>query len=271
MENLTKRYEDGSKRPMTIDEQVQRLREIIYEYNGRDNVPAYDNVTVLIDSGVGGQAPAIAQELCKPWQDSAGHTHPGLWDEDSDDMKHWKEAYPTAIGGVMHLLEPNKYRTAMFEAARILVPGGNIKFPPTCPKSSVLVLDDGVERKLSKAEISSLIQMDIMKEEMVAIVRSRNNNGNVTYGLPPEKKRKMNDDRNYVAVMAILWIKRLREDEDVGEAPQIDIMKAYNRNTSRPKSQDTEEQNTFLAGFNKSRAGKKVLSPFSGKSPFVSN
>ena len=49
MENLIKRYEDGSRLPMTLEEQVARLREIIYEYNGRDNVPLYDNVTVLID------------------------------------------------------------------------------------------------------------------------------------------------------------------------------------------------------------------------------
>jgi len=119
-------------------------------------------------------------------------------------MKRWKESYPDAIGGSLHLIEPNKYRNAMFEATRILVPGGFIKFPPACPKAGVLVLEDGTERKLSKAEEASLNQMDLMKEEMVAIVRSRTPKGGVTYGLPPEKKRKMNDDRNYVAVMANL-------------------------------------------------------------------
>ena len=49
MENLIVTFGDGSKRPMRIDEQVQRLREIIYEYNGRDKVYPYENVTVLID------------------------------------------------------------------------------------------------------------------------------------------------------------------------------------------------------------------------------
>ena len=49
MENLIKRYEDGSRRPMTIDEQVARLRAILYEYNGRDNIAPYDNVTLLLD------------------------------------------------------------------------------------------------------------------------------------------------------------------------------------------------------------------------------
>lgn len=49
MENLVVTFGDGSKRPMRIDEQVQRLREIIYEYNGRDNTAPYNNVMVLID------------------------------------------------------------------------------------------------------------------------------------------------------------------------------------------------------------------------------
>lgn len=49
MENLVVTYGDGSKRPMRLDEQVKRLWELIYEYNGRDKVPAYENVTVLID------------------------------------------------------------------------------------------------------------------------------------------------------------------------------------------------------------------------------
>lgn len=49
MENLVVTYGDGSKRPMRLDEQVKRLWEMIYEYNGRDKFPAYENVTVLID------------------------------------------------------------------------------------------------------------------------------------------------------------------------------------------------------------------------------
>ena len=49
MENLLVVYGDGSKRPMRIDEQVKRIRELVYEYNGRDKVVPYENVTLLID------------------------------------------------------------------------------------------------------------------------------------------------------------------------------------------------------------------------------
>ena len=65
MENLVVTYNDGSKRPMRLDEQVQRLREILWEYNGRENVPCYENVTILIDGGMAGQCPALVQELVK--------------------------------------------------------------------------------------------------------------------------------------------------------------------------------------------------------------
>ena len=49
MENLITVYGDGSKRPMKIEDQVQRLREMIYDYNGRDNNAPYDNVMFLLD------------------------------------------------------------------------------------------------------------------------------------------------------------------------------------------------------------------------------
>lgn len=273
MENLIKRYEDGSRRPMTIDEQVARLRAILYEYNGRDNIAPYDNVTLLLDAGTGGQAPAIAQELCKTWEDSNGHKHPGVYDEESPDMVRWVETLGKgAVPGVLHLLEPSKYRTAMFEATRILVPAGHIKFPPTCPKNGTLVLEDGVERKLSKAEQASLNQMDLMKEEMVSMVRRRTDKGTVSYGLPPEKKKKMNDDRNYVAIMSIFWVKTLRDAEDIGETAPMDFMGAYTSH-QKPTQQvvhELAENNPFLGAFRSKVGSKKAgASPFTGKSPFT--
>lgn len=49
MENLVIRYGDGSLRPMKIEEQAQRIRELLYEYNGKENVAPYENVQLLID------------------------------------------------------------------------------------------------------------------------------------------------------------------------------------------------------------------------------
>lgn len=49
MENLVVTYGDGSKRPMRVEEQVDRIREMLWEYNGRENIIPYENVTVLLD------------------------------------------------------------------------------------------------------------------------------------------------------------------------------------------------------------------------------
>lgn len=252
---------------MRLDEQVQRLREIIYEYNGKENVAPYENIMLLIDAGNGGQAPALAQELVKPWTDKAGKTHPGLYDENSEDMARWAEKFPTAVSGSMKLMEPTKYRNKFFEAARIMTSSGYMKFPPACPKTNILVDDEGEERKLSKAEMNALIQLDLMKEEAVSMVRSRTKSGNVTYGLTPERKSKMNDDRNYCFIMSCWYIQQLNIDDTLGEEKELDYKNNYfgsaaNRQTKAPES-------SGWSGMFKSRSkNKKGVSPFGGKNPF---
>lgn len=49
MVNLVTTYADGSHKPMRLDEQVDTLRRMIYEYNGRDKAVPYENVMVFID------------------------------------------------------------------------------------------------------------------------------------------------------------------------------------------------------------------------------
>ena len=264
MENLVKTYGDGSKVPMTIEEQVQRLREMIYEYNGRDNTMPYENVMVLIDFGMAGQAPALAQELCKDWTDAHGRKHPGLYDETSDVMKRWAEAFPHAIPGHLRMLEPAKYRNQFFEATKKLVASGDIKFPPRCPKGEVLVLDDGTERKLGRTELASLIQMDLMKEEMACMMRFKTNKGTVSYGLPPEKARKMHDDRNFVAIMACWWVNCLQQDEVLGEDTGVDFRAVF----AGQKKEVGSDWASLIRSGNGGRGKGHQVSPFKGKSPF---
>ena len=90
--------------------------------------------------------------MAKDWTDKQGRTHPGIFDENNEYSVRWAESYPHAVKGVLKMVEPRKYRNALFEAAKLLVPAGAIKFPPACPKHDILVFDDGNERKLSKAE-----------------------------------------------------------------------------------------------------------------------
>ena len=151
------------------------------------------------------------QELAKDWVDAQGHTHHGIYDEENGFSVRWAEPFQACVAGCLKVVEPKKYRNLMFESAKLLVPMGGVKFPPVCPKYDTLVLDDGTERKLSKAEVASLIQMDRMKEEMVSMVRIKTTAGNITYQLPPEKRGRMPDDRNYVAVMACWYIRNAEQ------------------------------------------------------------
>ena len=49
MVNLVTTYADGSHKPMRLDEQVNTIRSMIYEYNGREKAAPYENVMVFVD------------------------------------------------------------------------------------------------------------------------------------------------------------------------------------------------------------------------------
>ena len=265
MENLVVVYGDGSKRPMRVDEQCKRIRELLYEFNGRDKVAPYENVTLLLDGGIGGQSSAIAQNLAKPWVDDNGKTHPGIYDENNEYSILWMEPYrKNCVAGCLKIVEPSKYRNAMFEAAKLLVPQGAIKFSPKCPKFDILVLDDGTEKKLTKPELTALIQMDLMKEEIISMVRIKNpTTGRITYQLPPEKRNKMHDDRNYCFVLCCWEIKNIRDNEEYGDGVALDYGIMFDQSKQKERSEDK-----WLQGFGQSNVGNKIRSPFRGKNPF---
>ena len=277
MENLVHLYGDGVKKPMTIDEQVQRLRELIYYWNGGDRIPAYDNVKVFLDAGLGGQSSAVAQELCKDWIDSEGKKHPGLCDENFPDMVRWAEKYPNAVKGVLTLLEPNKYRSAMFDAVRVLAPMGDLIFAPEDPKEDYLYLfneETGQDepRKIGQAERESLIQMRLMVEEMCLVVRSKNKqSGKISYGLQPEWARKVHDDRAYVMAMASWAIKQEQETAELGEPKGLDYSGFFKKGVDQSNTGATSEKpNPFIGNGPKSGGSfGKGKSPFQGKSPFT--
>lgn len=269
MINLVTTYADGSHKPMRLEDQVDVLRGMIFEYNGREKANPYDNIKLLLEGGIGGQAPGIAQELVKDWKDKAGMTHPGIIDAENEYMKRWGENFPHAVKDRMLLLEPRAYRNAYFEALKEQVASGRIKFPPQAPKYDTLVVDEAdgkaVEHKLDKVEMSALIQMDLMKEEAVSIVRSKTAAGNITYGLPPEKRNKMHDDRVFVLAMFCWWIKQLQIDDTLGEPPAVDYQRAYLDKAAKPAARASSEDDSgwgrLLVGARGS-ANRKKASPF---------
>lgn len=227
-------------------------------------------------AGNGGQAPAIVQELCKDWVDEQGVTHPGIYDENVEDMVRWAEKYPNAVTGVLKMLEPNKYRSAMFDAMRTLAPNGDLIFPAEDPKDGYLLIpneEKGTEepRKLSRAENESLIQMRLMVEEACLFVRSRNKTtGKISYGLPPEWARKVHDDRCYAMAMACWAIKQEQETTELGEPKGLDYSKMYSKPELISQKVENQQNNPWLSKFgNKTKNNNRSASPFKGSSPFV--
>ena len=221
-------------------------------------------------AGVGGQAPGILQELVKEWKDGTGKAHPGIYDENNEFSRRWAESYPTAVKECLKVIEPRKFRNALFESAKMLVPQGYVKFAPPCPKYDTLVLEDGTERKLGKSEQNALLQMELMKDEIASMVRIKTpTTGNITYQLPPDKRNKMHDDRAYAFVLACWELRNLREQETFGDGTVIDFSGMF------VNHQGSEEMRPMRDAWLVSSLGThtgnshKSRSPFTGKSPFV--
>ena len=158
------------------------------------------------------------------------------------------------------------------------ISSGHIKFPPECPKHDILVWEDEdgntkKERKLGRAEKAALVQIDLMKEEAVSIVRQKTPAGNFIYGLPPEKKNRMHDDRAYVLAMFCWWVKQLQIDDILGDGPSIDFEKGYIQKMYERQSHAKATQERIDTPWGKfvgnGRPASRARSPFSGSSPFT--
>ncbi len=173
------------------------------------------------------------------------------------------------------MLEPNKYRTAMFDAVRTLAPMGDLIFAAEDPKDDFLLIpneETGIDesRKLSRLERESLIQMRLMVEEMCLVVRAKNRQtGKISYGLPPEWARKVHDDRAYVMAMAAWAIKQEQETAELGEPKGLDYSKFIKRDPLQKKSIEESKPNPFMGRAPVRNNSGKGKSPFQGRSPFV--
>jgi hypothetical protein len=290
MENLIKKFSDRTLRPMTSEEQVQRIREMIYEYNGRDRVPPYENIMLLVDAGAGGQPYPAIQELMKSWTDKNGIKHPGLYDETDDACKVWQRDTPAAAGAVkghMRVLNPRRYRNDFFIAAKTVIPSGCIIFPIDQPKEDEITCDwgrfAGQTIHLDTTMKEAYHQMDLMKIEMVSMVGTKNaQSGVMTFQLAPEKQNRMYDDRNYVAMMFCWHVQQVREGTQKGV--HVDFEKGYidrvmNAAIPSAKAEDQVAQMIrdsddpmvkYLRAMGNSlnHGPKQSASPFTGPNPF---
>lgn len=228
------------KTPMQTPDQIEYLKKIIVDYDG--GTDGYDNILgIYIDAGSGGGGVNIADFLMEDWVDDGGIIHRGLIDKEySEDYinkfpnavdkirliqpsKYKSEMYSALIEltnqdkisftapydnkGYLTVLtiDEQKYN---IEKSKILkklkkekISDDEIPFRLQEELNNVQSAD-AKNVKLNWQEELALTNIDLMKEELVNMVRKKRESGKDSFELTPEKANKMHDDRAYT--MALL-------------------------------------------------------------------
>jgi len=219
------------KMNLKIDEQTDLIKENILKYNGKN--PDYLRILgFLADSGSGGQGTSVADLLLHDYTDSNGIPHIGFIDETHDLYKEDRNKYPDA-SRCFNLVNPQKYKNQMCVELIELLEHDIIKFPKEYDGKESIVVEftnekgeiELKDRELSLEEKKALINIDILKSELLGVHKIYNNEGNVIrYEIPNEHSH---DDRFYVLLLLCHKLYELRRrdllnsDSDFYEDEQL--------------------------------------------------
>ena len=128
-----------------------------------------------------------------------------------------------------------------------------IQFPSFSADKKTIILDDKIIN-LNSSEIRSLAEIDLLKEEITSLIKTKGSNGNIKYGLPPDKIRRMHDDRAYCLALFALHISDLRRNELLGgDSHTMDmgvLLKKPNSNPNSLHNNKPKIMNPFKGGIN---------------------
>lgn len=210
--------EKKKKTPMKTPDQINYFKQMLLNYNGK--APDYENIlAVMFDSGAGGGGiSAFADNLLDEWVDSNGTVHKGLIDLEHEEYKDYASKYPNAVNK-LKLISPKKYKKQMVEELKELLDLDLIKFTKEYDGKGYinLIIDNDKERNIKEHHLTieeeiALMNIDLLKEETVAIHRFKSSNGNVSYELPKDKENKIGDDRFYTLLMLAHFLYELRRE-----------------------------------------------------------
>lgn len=212
-----------NKTPMSTPNQIKILKQIILNYIPENDV-LYDGIVdILVDAGTGGAGVPITDFLCEDWLDNKGNSHKGLIDADYNEGD--ERRFPNAVKGKLHLLNPTKYKSELFESMIKMIDSNLIMFPNEYMMKGFIELIYEMDKKgnitqrytyptedeekelqkkgitihtetyfLTREEEAALKQIDAAKTELVNIYRFKRD-GKDRFDLAPEKANKLNDDR----------------------------------------------------------------------------
>lgn len=259
--NLVEVLKSGEKAIIQKPEQIERLKDLILDYN--KGALDYDNIDMLIlDSGAGGGGFDIAQFLMNEWVGKDRKTHLGFIDKNDPYMSLREDDYP-ANATNLRMFNFKRDKVQAYERAQNAINQGLVIFPSSLNSRNEIEFeetqsDGGVRIKYEKVDgndMSSLIQMDLLKEELIAMQKVKKPNGTVQFELSADAKSKnYHDDRADCVAMLLDRLMEIRANEAlVIEKPKEDFKKVF---SSRPMQ---KKNNPFNQGPNPFFKGRNIM------------
>ena len=144
----------------------------------------------------------IGQHLLTDFKGKDGRLHRGIIDPENEYMKLYKDDYPSA-DPILNLFSFKKDKTAAYEATQAMINQGLVIFPKGLNVRNELEFevenpDGSMSIKYEKPgldEINSITQMDLAKEELMGMQKTKKPNGTIVFEqTPTAKSNNLHDD-----------------------------------------------------------------------------
>lgn len=205
--NLLYTLPNGDKKPMRSTEQLDWIRQLMIDYNGPYD--EYTKIHLAIDPGSGGGGMIYSDFLIQEWQDKNGMWHHGVIDMDDEPSRLEASKFPRAIKDVLSLPSAIKYKNDQYAALSEMASNDLIIFPAPLPNNGQYEINNK-KVILTSEEIRALLEIDLMKEEVLMMRKTKTEAGNIRYALQADKQRTAHDDRAYTLSMAAWYLQYLR-------------------------------------------------------------
>lgn len=238
-------------KPLTTPEQIDRVRELMVQYNGYGN-PDYQNIKrFFIDAGSGGGATQILDFLFNDFyeyghDDELDYKHKGMIDKEYPYCEPYIKRYPNAVD-IISLLEPSKYKTLIYTALVEMIDQDLISFTADYDYHGYLTIlseedTEGENYLLSPEEETALKQIDAMKEEVTHMYKYKSSNGNIRYDLAPGFEHMIGDDRAYVLALLGWGLYRLRSEDMTRRQPKDNTNALIDKLSSKIRMSDRQKE-----------------------------
>ena len=270
------------KTPMMYQDQIREIHDILLNYNGDaldyDNIEVF-----MADAGSGGGGNSwVGDSLIQDWTDKNGNVHRGLIDKEysaeyvnrfpnavnkmrlMNPGTYKSEAFEALIKmieanlitfpaeydnkGYINILEVDekiiaKHRAEISEKLQRMELSQQEYEERLADEMSKLDIGNVKTKKLSLEEEVALKQIDMMKEEIVNICRTKRDSGKDSFKLPPYKdadtgasEATMHDDRAYCLALAGYYLqeRRLEHIRKRKKPNSTDILSKLQVNPGKP-------------------------------------